>query len=54
MLDKCAVAGDITQGIDRRGVWTAAVTVIGGTSSTAVKLVSSDTVISRNFKVVQK
>ena len=44
MLDKCAVAGDITQGIDRRGVWTAAITVIGGTSSTAVKLVSCDTV----------
>lgn len=44
MLDKCAVAGDITQGIDRRGVWTAAITVIGGTSETAVKLVSSDTV----------
>ena len=44
MLDKCAVAGDITQGIDRRGVWTAAITVIGGTSNTAVKLVSSDTV----------
>lgn len=43
MLDKCAVAGDITQGIDRRGVWTAAITVIGGTSETAVKLVSSDT-----------
>lgn len=44
MLDKCAVAGDITQGIDRRGVWSAAITVIGGTSGTAVKLVSSDTV----------
>ena len=44
MLDKCAVVGDITQGIDRRGVWTAAITVIGGTSETAVKLVSSDTV----------
>ena len=44
MLDKCAVAGDITQGIDRRGVWTAAITVIGGTRGTAVKLVSSDTV----------
>lgn len=44
MLDKCAVAGDITQGIDRRGVWTAAITVIGGTSNTAVKLVSCDTV----------
>lgn len=44
MLDKCAVAGDITQGIDRRGVWTAAITVIGGTSGIAVKLVSSDTV----------
>ena len=43
-LDKCAVAGDITQGIDRRGVWTAAITVIGGTSNTAVKLVSCDTV----------
>ena len=44
MLDKCAVAGDITQGIDRRGVWTVAITVIGGTSNTAVKLVSCDTV----------
>ena len=44
MLDKCAVAGDITQGIDRRGVWTAAITVIGGTSNTAVKLVTCDTV----------
>ena len=44
MLDKCAVAGDVTQGIDRRGVWTAAITVIGGTSETAVKLVSCDTV----------
>ena len=44
MLDKCAVAGDITQGIDRRGVWTAAITIIGGTSNTAVKLVSCDTV----------
>lgn len=44
MLDKCAIAGDITQGIDRRGVWTAAITVIGGTSETAVKLVSCDTV----------
>lgn len=44
MLDKCAVAGDITQGIDRRGVWTAAITVIGGTSETAVKLVTCDTV----------
>lgn len=43
MLDKCAVAGDITQGIDRRGVWTAAITVIGGSSETAVKLVSCDT-----------
>ena len=43
MMDKCAVAGDITQGIDRRGVWTAAITVIGGTSETAVKLVSCDT-----------
>lgn len=44
MLDKCAVAGDITQGIDRTGCWTAAITVIGGTSSTAVKLVTCDTV----------
>ena len=44
MLDKCAVAGDITQGIDRTGCWTTAITVIGGTSSTAVKLVTCDTV----------
>ena len=44
MLDKCAVAGDITQGIDRTGCWTCAITVIGGSSSTAVKLVASDTV----------
>lgn len=44
MLDKCAVAGDITQGIDRTGCWTAAITVIGGISSTAVKLVTCDTV----------
>ena len=36
MLDKCAVAGDITQAIDRRGAWTVAITVIGGTESTAV------------------
>ena len=43
MLDKCAVAGDITQGIDRTGCWTCAITVIGGTSNTAVKLVSCDT-----------
>ena len=44
MLDKCAVAGDITQGIDRTGCWTCAITVIGGVASTAVKLVTSDTV----------
>ena len=43
MLDKCAVAGDITQAIDRTGCWTAAITVIGGISSTAVKLVTCDT-----------
>lgn len=43
MLDKCAVAGDITQGIDRTGCWTCAITVIGGVTSTAVKLVTSDT-----------
>ena len=43
MLDKCAVAGDITQALDRRGVWTVAITVIGGTESTAVKLQSCDT-----------
>ena len=28
MLDKCAVAGDITQAIDRRGAWSCAITVI--------------------------
>ena len=43
MLDKCAVAGDITQAIDRRGAWAVAITVIGGTESTAVKLQSCDT-----------
>ena len=43
MLDKCAVAGDITQAIDRRGAWAVAITVIGGTKSTAVKLQSCDT-----------
>lgn len=43
MLDKCAIAGDITQAIDRRGAWTVAITVIGGTDSTAVKLQSAET-----------
>ena len=43
MLDKVAVAGDITQAIDRRGAWTAAIVVIGGTEATAVKLQSCDT-----------
>lgn len=43
MLDKCAVAGDITQAIDRTGCWAAAITVIGGISSTAVKLQTCDT-----------
>lgn len=43
MLDKCAVAGDITQAIDRRGAWSCAITVIGGTGSTAVKLQSCAT-----------
>jgi hypothetical protein len=43
MLDKVAVAGDITQALDRRGVWTVAITVIGGTESTAVKLQSCET-----------
>lgn len=43
MLDKCAVAGDITQAIDRRGAWSCAVTVIGGTENTAVKLQSCAT-----------
>ena len=38
MLDKCAVAGDITQAIDRRGAWTCAVVIAGGIESTAVKL----------------
>lgn len=41
MLDKCAVAGDITQAIDRRGAWTVALTVIGGTENTAVKIQSA-------------
>lgn len=43
MLDKCAVAGDITQAIDRRGAWSCAITVIGGTESAAVKLQSCAT-----------
>lgn len=43
MYDKCAVAGDITQAIDRRGCWSVAITVIGGTESTAVKLQSCET-----------
>lgn len=43
MLDKVAVAGDITQAIDRTGCWTAAIVVIGGTESTAVKLMTCDT-----------
>lgn len=43
MLDKCAVAGDITQAIDRTGCWACAIVVIGGTSSTAVKLQTCDT-----------
>lgn len=43
MLDKVAVAGDITQAIDRRGAWTAAIVIIGGTESTAVKLQSCET-----------
>lgn len=43
MLDKVAVAGDATKALDRTGVWTVALTVIGGTSGTAVKLRTSDT-----------
>ena len=43
MLNKVAVAGDITQAIDRRGSWTAAIVVIGGSSNTAVKLQSCET-----------
>ena len=43
MLDKVAVAGDITQAINRAGCWTAAIVVIGGVSETAVKLMHCDT-----------
>ena len=43
MLDKVAVAGDITQAIDRRGAWTCAIVVMGGTDNTAVKLQTCDT-----------
>ena len=43
LFENCAVAGDITQAIDRRGCWSVAICVIGGTSSTAVKLQSCDT-----------
>lgn len=54
MLDKCAVAGDITQAIDRRGAWSCAITVIGGTESTAVKLQSCETAdgIFEDFKTL--
>ena len=43
MLDKVVVAGDISQAMDVRGIQTAAIVVIGGTSSTAVKVVTCDT-----------
>ena len=43
MFEKCAVAGDITKAIDRRGCWSVAIVVIGGTESTAVKLQSCET-----------
>lgn len=43
MYQKCAVAGDITQAIDRRGCWSVALCIIGGTESTAVKLQSCET-----------
>ncbi|MBO7735069.1 MAG: hypothetical protein J6S67_21075 [Methanobrevibacter sp.] len=43
MFDKCAVAGDITQAIDRRGCWSVAICIIGGSSNTAVKLQSCET-----------
>jgi hypothetical protein len=43
LFEKCAVAGDITKAIDRRGCWSVAITVIGGTESTAVKLQSCET-----------
>ena len=52
MLDKVAVAGDITQAIDRTGCWACALTVIGGTDGTAVKLQCCDTAdgIFEDFK----
>ena len=43
MLDKVVVAGDISQAMDRLGCYTAAICVIGGTSETAVKVVTCDT-----------
>lgn len=43
MFDKVAVAGDITQAIDRRGCWSVAICIIGGSSNTAVKLQSCET-----------
>lgn len=54
MLDKVAVAGDITQAIDRRGAWTCAIVVIGGTDNTAVKLQSCDTAagVYSDFKIL--
>lgn len=54
MFDKVAVAGDITQAIDRRGCWSAALVIIGGTSETAVKLQSSETAdgVFTDYKVL--
>ena len=54
MYDKVAVAGDITQAIDRRGCWSAALVIIGGTSSTAVKLQSCETAdgVFTDYKVL--
>lgn len=43
MYQKCAVAGDATQAIDRRGCWSVALCIIGGTESTAVKIQSCET-----------
>lgn len=43
LIDRAALAGDATQALDREGVDSAIFILIGGTSGTAVKLVTSAT-----------
>lgn len=43
LIDRAGLAGDATQALDRQGVDSALITLIGGTSGTAVKLQTCDT-----------